>query len=157
MPAAPQPALATLSHERFWRSGWIYERKLDGQRILGVRDPSGARLFSRSGRDVTNAYPEVAEALAAQRGAASFVVDGEVVAFVGSRTSFARLQARIQVDDPEKARRSGVAVWFYVFDVLEVDGSDVRGESLLQRKRRLRELLRWERPLRWVPHRLTGD
>src|SRR5262245_3524428 len=155
MGAVPEPALATLSHVRFWEPGWVYERKLDGQRVLAVRDSSGARLYSRSGRDVTGAFPEVAEALAEQD-ATGFVVDGEVVAFEGSRTSFARLQPRIQVSDPERARRSGVAVWYYVFDVLELDGHDVRGEPLLERKRRLRRLLRWKTPLRSTPHRVTG-
>jgi bifunctional non-homologous end joining protein LigD len=155
MPSAPQPALATLSHHRFWEPGWVYERKLDGQRVLAVRDGSGARLYSRSGRDVTAAFPEVAEALAEQQ-AASFVVDGEVVAFEGSRTSFARLQPRIQVADPDRARRSGVAVWYYVFDVLEIDGADQRDEALLERKRRLRTLLRWKSPLRSTPHRVKG-
>ena len=155
MATTPEPALATLSHERFWEKGWVYERKLDGQRVLAVRDSSGSRLYSRSGRDVTNAFPEVAEALAEQK-ATDFVVDGEVVAFEGSRTSFARLQPRIQVSDPERARRSGVAVWYYVFDVLEIDGSDLRGEPLLERKRRLRTLLRWQPPLRSTPHRVSG-
>jgi bifunctional non-homologous end joining protein LigD len=153
--SAPQPALATLSHERFWEPGWVYERKLDGQRVLAVRDSGGARLYSRSGRDVTAAFPEIAEALAAQS-ATDFVVDGEVVAFEGSRTSFARLQPRIHLSDPERARTTGVTVWFYVFDVLEVDGTDVRREPLLDRKRRLRGLLRWHAPLRSTPHRVRG-
>jgi len=156
MATVPEPALATLSHERFWSPGWVFERKLDGQRVLAVRDSSGARLYSRSGRDVTGAFPEVAEALAEQD-ATDFVVDGEVVAFEGSRTSFARLQPRIQVSDPERARRSGVAVWYYVFDVLEIDGTDLRGQALLERKRRLRHLLGWKSPLRSTPHRVTGS
>src|SRR3954449_2295063 len=101
----PEAALATLSHDRFWEPGWVYERKLDGQRVLAVRDASGCRLYSRSGRDVTVAFPEVAEALARQH-ADRFVVDGEVVAFEGARTSFARLQPRIHVSDAGRARRS---------------------------------------------------
>jgi bifunctional non-homologous end joining protein LigD len=156
MPPAPEPALATLSHERFWEPGWIYERKLDGQRVLAVRDADGARLFSRSGRDVTAAFPEVAEALSEQE-ASDFVVDGEVVAFEGSRTSFARLQPRIHVGNAERARRSGVKVWFYVFDVLEIDGDDLRREPLLGRKQRLRTLLSWHDPLRSTPHRVRGN
>jgi bifunctional non-homologous end joining protein LigD len=155
MATVPQPALATLSHERFWEPGWVYERKLDGQRVLAVRNSSGARLYSRSGRDVTAAFPEVAEALAEQE-ATDFVVDGEVVAFEGARTSFARLQPRIQVSDSERARRSGVGVWYYVFDVLEVGGTDLRREPLLARKRRLRSLLSWKNPVRSTPHRVKG-
>ena len=151
----PQPALATLSHERFWETGWVYERKLDGQRCLAVRDSDGTRLYSRSGRDVTVAFPEIAEALERQA-AASFVVDGEVVAFEGSRTSFARLQPRIHLSSAERARATGIPVWFYVFDVLEADGQDVRSETLLDRKRRLRKLLTWEDPIRSTPHRVRA-
>jgi bifunctional non-homologous end joining protein LigD len=156
VPDVPQPALATLSHERFWESGWVYERKLDGQRCLAVRTSRGTRLYSRSGRDVTVAFPEIAEALA-QQASADFVVDGEVVAFEGSRTSFSRLQPRIHLSSAAKARRSGVAVYFYVFDVLRADGADVRREPLLDRKRRLRGLLTWEEPIRYTPHRVRGD
>ncbi len=152
----PEPALATLSHERFWTDGWIYERKLDGQRCLAVRTSSGTRLYSRSGRDVTVAFPEIAEALE-QQASSDFVVDGEVVAFEGARTSFARLQPRIHLSSAAKARRSGVAVYFYVFDVLRVDGEDVRREPLLDRKRRLRKLLTWGDPVRSTPHRVSGD
>jgi bifunctional non-homologous end joining protein LigD len=155
MSSIPEPALATLSHERFWEPGWVFERKLDGQRVLGVRDGDDARLYSRSGRDVTAAFPEVAEALAEQVSEA-FVVDGEVVAFEGSRTSFARLQPRIHVSDAATARRSGIAVYFYVFDVLEADGDDLRDEPLLARKRRLRSLIDWRDPLRSTPHRVTA-
>jgi len=151
----PQPALATLSHERFWEPGWVYERKLDGQRCLAVRDRSGTRLYSRSGRDVTVAFPEIAEALE-QQASTDFVIDGEVVAFEGSRTSFARLQPRIHVSSADKARRSGVPVYFYVFDVLRAAGEDVRREPLLARKRKLRELLTFEGPIRYTPHRRKG-
>jgi bifunctional non-homologous end joining protein LigD len=151
----PQPALATLSHQRFWEPGWVYERKLDGQRCLAVRTARGTRLYSRSGRDVTVAFPEIAEALE-QQASTDFVIDGEVVAFEGSRTSFARLQPRIQVSSAEKARRSGVPVYFYVFDVLRVDGQDVRGEPMLERKARLRELLTFDGPIRYTPHRRKG-
>jgi bifunctional non-homologous end joining protein LigD len=149
----PQPALATLSHDRFWEPGWVYERKLDGQRCLAVRDGRGTRLYSRSGRDVTVAFPEVAEALE-QQASADFVVDGEVVAFEGSRTSFSRLQPRIHVSSAARARRSGVAVHFYAFDVLRADGEDLRREPLLDRKRRLRALLTWQDPVRYTPHRV---
>ena len=151
----PQPALATLSHERFWEPGWVYERKLDGQRCLAVRTARGTRLYSRSGRDVTVTFPEIAEALERQA-STDFVIDGEVVAFEGSKTSFEKLQPRIHVSSAEKARRSGVPVYFYVFDVLRADGQDVRREPLLDRKARLRGLLTFDSPIRYTPHRRTG-
>jgi DNA ligase D-like protein (predicted ligase) len=152
---APRPALATLSHEPFFQPGWLFERKLDGERCLATRDGDEVALWSRSGRDVSGSFPEVVEALAAQP-ATRFVVDGEIVAFEGSRTSFARLQPRIQVSDPDRARRSGVPVWYYVFDLLEAAGEDTRELPLADRKSRLRRTLSWRSPVRFTPHRTTG-
>lgn len=152
----PEPALATLSHDRFWEPGWIYERKLDGERCLAVRDGGDVRLYSRSGRDVTVSFPEIAEALADQT-RSGFVVDGEVVAFEGSRTSFAALQPRIHLSSADRARATGIRVYYYVFDVLSVDGEDTTGEPLLDRKRRLRELLSFDGPIRYTSHRVSAD
>src|SRR3954454_7214502 len=155
-PVVPQPALATLSHERFWEPGWVYERKLDGQRCLAVRDSRGTRLYSRSGRDVTVSFPELAEALE-QQADDDFVIDGEIVAFQGSRTSFARLQPRIHLSSAARARATGIPVYLYVFDVLRASGDDLTGAPLLERKRRLRRLLGFTGPIRYTPYRLAGD
>lgn len=152
----PRPALATLTHERFYEPGWIYERKLDGERCLAVHDGDGVRLFSRSGRDVSGSFPEVVEALTGQS-PVGVVLDGEVVAFDGGRTSFARLQPRIQISEPERARASGVAVHLYVFDILQCDGDDVTGRPLRERKRLLREEVEFADPVRYVPHRVSAD
>jgi bifunctional non-homologous end joining protein LigD len=152
----PEPALATLSHDRFWEQGWIYERKLDGERCLAVRDGADVRLYSRSGRDVSVSFPEITEALADQA-RSSFVIDGEVVAFEGSRTSFAALQPRIHLSSAERARATGIRVYYYVFDVLSVDGDDTTGKPLLERKRRLRDLLTFDGPVRYTNHRVSAD
>src|SRR5699024_10097776 len=80
----PQPALATLSHDRFWREGWVYERKLDGQRCLAVRRDGQARLYSRQGKDSSAAFPEIADALSGP--GQDFIIDGEIVAFEGAHT-----------------------------------------------------------------------
>lgn len=151
MSSTPEPALATLSHDRFWTNGWIYERKLDGQRCLAVRRGGTARLYSRSGNEASTAFPEVVDALTGP--GPDLTVDGEVVAFTGARTSFARLQPRIHLADPKRARATGIAIFYYVFDVLSIDGEDVRDQPLLERKRRLRHLLTWTDPLRWTPYR----
>jgi len=80
-----------------------------------------------------------------------------VVAFEGSRTSFARLQPRIHLNSAAKARATGIPVYFYVFDVLRADGEDVRGRALLDRKRVLRSLLTYDGPVRLTPYRKSGD
>jgi hypothetical protein len=148
------PMLATLTEQRFSDPNWIFERKFDGERCLAVRDGGEARLLSRNRLRMNDQYPEVAETLTSQE-ATGFVVDGEVVAFEGGRTSFALLQRRMHVRDPDAARRTGVAVYCYLFDLLYVDGHDVTGVGLLHRKALLRRLLAYRDPLRFTNHR-TG-
>jgi DNA ligase D-like protein (predicted ligase) len=156
-PDAPvEAALATLSHEPFFEPGWIYERKLDGERCLAAKSGGRTRLWSRSGRDVSGSFPELVEALDAQT-AEEFVVDGEVVAFDGARTSFATLQPRINVSDPDRARATGVPVWFYLFDVLSIGSDSVRDLPVRDRKRRLRDLLAYHDPVRYTTHRNSAD
>lgn len=153
-PRFAQPMLAVLTEERFSREGWIYERKLDGERILAVRDGGDVHLFTRNREEADNQYPELADALQA-RGPDRFVVDGEVVAFEGSVTSFARLQRRIHLQDPKAVRASGVAVYFYLFDILNLDGRDTTSLPLRDRKRVLRRAFRFADPLRFTIHRNT--
>ncbi|HWD81965.1 MAG TPA: non-homologous end-joining DNA ligase, partial [Kribbella sp.] len=131
--------------------GWIYERKLDGERCLIHSDDGRVTLYSRNRHELNNSYPELVDALTAQHG--DFVLDGEIVAFGGSATSFARLQRRMQIKDPQAARRSNVAVYLYLFDILRQDGRDLTGLDLRRRKAILRELLRYGDPLRYTAHR----
>ena len=152
MPEWVEPMLATLTHERFSKDGWIFERKFDGERCLAFRDGGRPRLMSRNRKSLNAHYPEVVEALAAQD-LTRFVVDGEVVAFSGGVSSFSRLQARMHVDDPEAARNTGVAVTYYVFDVLHL--GDYKVSRLPQRRRKalLKRFLSFADPLRFTPHR----
>lgn len=148
------PMLATLSHEVFSSPEWIYERKLDGERCLGFRDGDTVRLWSRNQKLLNAAYPEVVDAV--QRHVPSdAVVDGEVVAFEDGRTSFARLQPRMQVSDPDEARRSGVPVFYYLFDVMHLDGHDCTGLPLRTRKKLLAAAVPFEDPLQLCVHRNT--
>jgi bifunctional non-homologous end joining protein LigD len=148
----PGPALATLTKDRFSRADWIYERKLDGMRIIASRDGDAVRIRSRSGADAGSSFPEIVDVLAAID-TPNFVVDGEIVAFDGDRTSFARLQPRMHVSDPAKARRSGVKVYYYLFDLLHLDGESTRKLPLRERKALLKDLLDWDDPLRFTEHR----
>jgi ATP-dependent DNA ligase len=139
--------LTVLTDERFSNEGWIFERKLDGERCLAFRRASELRLLSRTQQRLNDTYPELADALLA-RACDDFAVDGEVVAFEGAQTSFARLQQRMQLRDPERARRSGVRVFYYLFDLLHLDGHDVTGLPLRERKALLRRSLSLAEPLR---------
>src|SRR5437868_4727361 len=119
VPAWRAPTLATLTEKRFSDPQWIFERKFDGVRCLAFRDGDRLRLLSRNRQALNGTYPELVDALAEQE-ASRFVVDGEVVAFEGRRTSFARLQGRLGLTNPDAARASGIAVFYYLFDLLHL-------------------------------------
>ena len=153
-PSWIEPELATLTKERFSDPGWITERKLDGERCLAFVSGDSVRLLTRNKKVITGTYPELAAGLEAQQ-ADDFIVDGEIVAFDGRQTSFARLQQRMQLVAPlpELVRR--VPAYYYVFDIVYSGGADLRRQPLLERKRVLRRVLSFGGPLRFSTHR-TG-
>lgn len=146
------PMLATLTHEYFSDSDWIYERKLDGERALAFRKGDTVRLLSRNRKDLSSSYPELVEALE-DLSCDDFVADGEIVAFSKGRTSFSRLQKRMQIDDPDAARASGVSVYFYLFDLPYLNGYRLDQLPLTARKKLLRRAIDFNDPLRFTPHR----
>ncbi|MFI2351210.1 non-homologous end-joining DNA ligase [Streptomyces sp. NPDC019443] len=146
------PMLATLTDRRDFDDDWIFERKLDGIRVLATRNREEARLLSRGGTSLNDTYPEVVDALTAEQ-RADFTVDGEMVALHRGRTDFARLQQRSGLTDPAAARRSGVKVTLYLFDLLRLDGHDTTRLPLRTRKILLRDALDFHRPLSYTPHR----
>jgi bifunctional non-homologous end joining protein LigD len=152
---AADPMLATLSDRRDFSDEWIFERKLDGIRVLAVRDGDAVTLLSRTGRRLDTTYPEVVDALAAQQ-CADFTVDGEIVAFSHGRTEFARLQQRMGLTRRQDIEASGVAVTYYVFDLLRLEGADTRSLPLRTRKSLLRRALTYRTPLRMTAHRNEG-
>jgi bifunctional non-homologous end joining protein LigD len=151
-PRSVEPMKAVLTDERFSDPAWLFERKLDGVRCLAFADGDGVVLKSRTGRTVNGSYPEVVEALE-RDSAGDFVVDGEIVAFTGDVTSFERLQRRMQLSDPEAARRTRVPIFYYLFDVIHLDGHDTTVLPLRARKSVLRRALSYHGPIRWLQHR----
>ena len=79
-PEWTSPMLATLTDKRFSDPDWIYERKLDGERLLLFRNGDNIRLMTRNRKQVNDSYPELVEACRDQD-CGDFVIDGEVVAF----------------------------------------------------------------------------
>jgi bifunctional non-homologous end joining protein LigD len=137
---------AVLTQDRFSDPNWVFERKLDGIRCIAIRSEDKLQLLSRNDLSQNQRYPELVEALAAER-CEQFAIDGEVVAFDGSQTSFARLAQRHQ---------RYVPVFLYVFDVLWLAGYDVRALPLRTRKRLLKTALQFHGPVRWTQYR-NGD
>lgn len=143
---------ATLHDRPFSDPDWIYERKLDGERCLAYRTPDGVRLRSRTDKLLNSTYPELVEALE-REASPEFVVDGEIVAFRDGIPSFSRLQGRLGIADPERARRTGIAVYYYLFDVPHLEGYDTTALPVRTRKRVLRGALDFQGHLRFLPHR----
>src|SRR5215467_16241486 len=125
-PCLPSPADCPPSG-----SGWIHEIKLDGFRMMVRRDPAGVRLLTRNGHDWTGRFPLIAEAAGALR-ARSFLIDGEAVACDGDG---------LPVFDRLRYRRQDGRVFLYAFDLLELDGEDLRRELLEARKTMLASVL----------------
>ena len=144
LPNAVVPMAATLTEERFSDPAWVFERKLDGIRCIAIADERGARLLSRNGLSLDARFPEIRAAIAAQP-AAPFVVDGEIVAFEGSATSFSRLQQR--------GRGRPAEAFLYLFDVLHLGGRDTTRLPLRARKGLLAHAISFGGPIRYTPHR----
>lgn len=134
--------LATLTREYFSDPDWLFEPKLDGIRCLAYKRGSQVRLLSRNKLDLTAAYPAVVDSLKKER-AATLVLDGEIAAIKDGVTSFSLLQ---------QARRQKVAVVYFVFDLIYVDGYDVTGVKLRDRKDLLEKALIWKGPVSFVSH-----
>jgi len=152
LPEWIEPMLATLTQRRFSSSDWIFERKLDGERCLAFRRGGEVRLLSRNRRRLDGTYPELVDALRACSDH-DVVLDGEVVAFDRGRMSFSRLQRRMGIGDPVLARRSGVAIAYYIFDLLHLDGHRTTALPLRARKSLLARALTYATPLRLTVHR----
>lgn len=110
--------------------------------------------MTRNRKDLNDTYPELAEAFLAED-SQGFVADGEIVAFDGTVTSFAKRQSRMPIKDREAARKSPVAVYFYLFELLHLEGHDVTALPLRARKSPLKRALSFDNPMRFTSHQNT--
>lgn len=114
---------------------WLYEVKFDGFRALALKDGNSVRLLSRNEKDFTGRFPDVVESVARLK-ADTAILDGEIVALdPNGRSSFQLLQAR-------ELNATPPPIYFYAFDVLHLDGEDLRELPLRERKERLERLLK---------------
>src|SRR3989454_5348919 len=142
--------LATLVDRPFSDPGWLFEIKYDGVRVLASRVGERVELRGRSGMIVTARYPEVVRALRTLP-LDRFLLDGEIVGLdAAGRSSFQRLQTRMNLTRPTDVERASleVPVSAACFDALALDGRDLRSLPLEERKACLRLLL----PARGVVH-----
>jgi bifunctional non-homologous end joining protein LigD len=134
LPAFVTPCLATLAEKPPEGDNWIHEIKFDGYRIQARLDRGKVKLMTRRGLDWTNKFATIAEAVAALP-AQAVLIDGElVVEDARGVSSFSLLQQDL------KDNRHGRMV-YYAFDLMHLDGEDLRGAPLTTRKRLLAGLL----------------
>src|SRR5262245_61917625 len=132
--SALEPMLAESTERAFTRDGWLFEIKYDGARVVAVKHADGTvKLVARSGRDVTEVYPEITRAVR-HLPVSQCAIDGEVVALDASgRASFERLMHRFR-GEPQPRADVDHPVVFYTFDCLSAEGYDLRGVPLETRK-----------------------
>jgi bifunctional non-homologous end joining protein LigD len=143
MPKDIQPMLATLSDEPFDSPDWLFELKMDGVRALTVKEGDKLQMKTRNDRPLSDRFPALAAALK-ELPADSAILDGEIVALdEKGHSHFELIQPRIHLsrahDIAEADER--IPVYYYAFDLLYVNGYDLRGLALEGRKAVLRKLI----------------
>jgi len=136
MPSVIHPMLATLVDEPFNDDEWLFEIKWDGYRAITFIEGDRVRLVSRNQNDLTAQFAELRD-VPKFLNAESAVLDGEVVVLdEHGRSSFSLMQQRTGFRD--RGRRVGarpeISILYYVFDLLYLDGYDLRRVPLAQRK-----------------------
>jgi bifunctional non-homologous end joining protein LigD len=127
-----KPMLCTLVDEPFNKEGWLFEIKWDGYRAIGASHKGAIELYSRTNNDFGLAYPSIVEALRLLEH--DMILDGEIVVTdKDGRPHFELLQNWKR--DPQGELR------YYVFDILWIDGHDVRDMPLIERKQLLRSVV----------------
>lgn len=147
LPLQQDPQLAVVAEEPPDGDAWLSEIKFDGYRILAFLEDGGARLMTRNRHDWTHRLPSVCEALR-RVPVKSALLDGELVALdERGVSSFPALQAAL-------ASGHDANLVFFVFDLLHLNGWDLRGCQLIDRKNRLQNLAPWDGRVRYSDHHL---
>ena len=134
-PAFVPPCLATLADRPPKGEGWVHEVKFDGYRVQAVLSEGRVRLLTRTGLDWTARFGRGIATAVEGLSCDSAVIDGEIVVLDDSGVStFADLQAALS-----EGRHEGMV--FYAFDLLHLDGRDLKAEPLVARKEQLAHLL----------------
>jgi len=145
LPKHLQPMLATLTDAPFDDKDWIFEDKYDGFRMIATIKGGKVTLYSRNGKIISHNYSEVAKALEGVKGDA--VIDGEIVAIGDDGVSHFQLL--------QNALRHEAKLQYCAFDLMFLDGDDLRGLPLLGRKKRLKAILPKHRLIAFSHHRTT--
>jgi bifunctional non-homologous end joining protein LigD len=141
MPDRVEPALAQLKAKPPQGSEWHWEVKWDGYRLAVHIDPTGVRILTRGGHDWTHRFPRIAEAARAL-GPATMIIDGEAVVLDAERRSdFGLLQKSLGASGRRAGNRASDAI-LYAFDLIYLDGHDLRGVEYRSRRHLLEDTVK---------------
>jgi bifunctional non-homologous end joining protein LigD len=143
MPRSVQPMLATLAEYPPSGSDWLFEVKWDGVRALCFVEAGEVRIYSRNQKRCDQQYPELS-VLPRFLKASDAILDGEIAVLDETgRARFSLIQPRIGVGDPNSVAHlaRSAPVTLFLFDVLYLDGYDLRAVALEERKRLLAEVV----------------
>ncbi|MBO6768247.1 MAG: DNA ligase D [Erythrobacter sp.] len=144
LPRFAQPQLATLVDEVPAGNGWMHEIKFDGYRALVAARSDEVRVFTRSGKDWTDKFGPLVEAIAALDLPAC-LIDGEIVAYdAGGNPDFSTLQRVLKRGHGSQTENDALAL--HAFDLLSLDGDDLTKLPNIERKERLEALLATSEP-----------
>jgi bifunctional non-homologous end joining protein LigD len=142
------PCLPTSAPQPPSGEAWLHEIKHDGFRVIARKEGKQVKLYSRPGNDLTDRFPLIVETLARLR-SRSCIIDGEAVACG---------EDGIASFDHIRYRRNEASVFLYAFDLIELDGDDLRRDPLAVRKATLASLLAHAPPgLRFNEHMDEAD
>jgi bifunctional non-homologous end joining protein LigD len=150
LPDFVPPSLATLHASAPSGKAWVHEIKFDGYRVQARQDRGDVRLLTRKGLNWSGRFPNIAAAVASLP-ARTALIDGEIVIEDEHGIStFSGLQAALKADERER-------FIYYVFDLLHLDGRNLSGLPLIERKAQLARLVGKQRePIRYSEH-FDGD
>ena len=152
MPSKIEPMLAQIGDQIPESADWLYEIKWDGVRALAFVDEASVRITGRKGTSIDSQYPEVTVALGQAVKARSAIIDGEIAALdEKGRPSFERIQPRIMNTDAGAVAQmmKSRPVVYFAFDLLYLDGYDLRDTPLAERKRMLSMILQPHNSIRY--------
>jgi bifunctional non-homologous end joining protein LigD len=154
MPSAIRPMLANITEQAFDDPNWLFEIKWDGYRAVSFIENGTIRLVSRNQNDLTPRYPELRE-LPKFVKAQNAILDGEVVVLdEQGRSSFSLMQQRtgIRAHGRQAAPQRDLPILYYAFDIIYLDGYDLRRVNLEDRKQVLKGILKPGETVRYSEH-----
>ena len=154
LPKFRKPQLATLVDDVPTGNGWMHEIKFDGYRAIVAASGENVRVYTRSGKDWTDKFAPLVEALAALD-LPSCLIDGEIIAHdANGNPDFSTLQQVLKRGRGSQSKTDNLA--FHAFDLLELAGEDLASISNIERKERLEALLVGAQPPVHVADHVIG-